>query len=67
MSIPLSQEKVTPVLHYGPVYHHKGPFGNSLASCRPGPEPSNLTTHKPWVTCEACKQTVAYREGRQTS
>ena len=58
----MTSEQV-PVLHYGPVYRRSGPFGESLAACAPGPVPSNLTTHKPWVTCETCKQTEAYRNG----
>lgn len=64
MSEPLTAEKVA-VLHYGPVYRH-GSTGQSLAACAPGPVPSSITTHKPWVTCEACKLTEAYRSGRQT-
>lgn len=60
-----TDEGSDPVLHYGPHYgDHLEPRGHSLAACRPGEVPSNLTTHKPWVTCPACKQTEAYRNGR---
>lgn len=63
MSEQLSTEQKA-VLHYGPVYRSSGPFGESLAACRPGDQPSNLTVYKPWVTCAKCKQTEAYRYGK---
>lgn len=53
------------LVHYGPVYRRKGPFGESLAACRPARIPDNLTLHPIWVTCEKCKQTIAYLYGRQ--
>lgn len=54
-----SKEQVA--VHYGPVYYPPPGRGESMAACRPGPEASTLTTHKPWVTCEKCKQTEKYR------
>jgi hypothetical protein len=58
-------DEVVPPLHFGPVYGDRlVPRGDSLAACRPGPhKPASMTTHKPWVTCEACKQSEAYRNG----
>lgn len=59
-----TEETMRP-LHYGPIYGPALlPNGHSFAACRPGAEPGSLTMHKPWVTCEPCKQTEAYRNGR---
>jgi hypothetical protein len=62
---PQATNPVMPAVHFGPVYGPGLlPHGHSFAACRPGDVPGNLTTHKPWVTCDACRQTEAYRNGK---
>lgn len=59
--LPQQASKEQVVVHYGPVYYPPPSRGESMAACRPGPEASTLTTHKPWVTCQECKQAEAYK------
>lgn len=51
------------VTHYGPVYEPRPVNGGSFSACR-SDQCGTLTTHKPWVTCESCKNTEAYRNGK---
>lgn len=44
------------VIHYGPVWFKRGLAQNfSLAACEAAP-PNAMSTHKPWVNCEDCRQ-----------
>lgn len=63
LAMKRSQESsALPQLHYGPFYGDGPlPHGDSLALCRPGPTPGSLTTHKPWVTCDACLKILEQR------
>lgn len=48
------------VIHYGPMwFKRRAEHFNSFAACDAGP-PNVMSTHKPWVTCEACKQSVYF-------
>lgn len=49
-----------PVVHYGPVWNKKREIGETFAACN-GDNGSHatLTTHKPWVTCSACKEILS--------
>lgn len=49
-------------MHFGPVWLNRDtpPFF-TYAACNSFP-PNTMTTHKPWVTCFECKNTVAFKE-----
>jgi hypothetical protein len=54
-------------IHYGPVWYKREVAGEySFAACEIR-APAVLSTHKPWVNCEACKQTKEFRSGCESS
>jgi hypothetical protein len=46
-----------PLVHYGPVWRKRRNPGESHAACDVPDDGRSreLTTHVPWVTCQACK------------
>lgn len=58
MNAPLVAETV--IIHYGPVWYKRGMEHFSFAACEALP-PNAMSTHKPWINCEACKQTREFK------